>query len=238
MYLLTVLRFSPNFLAMALNDSPLSLSALTASQWPLLNRVARDSEEADTTSSEDSGCCQRLEGFPPPKGGGPIEASRPMRESRSGKSRFHRRKAAAPLKLGGVLVASDGLPGFHRRKAAAPLKLAHPVDGTHVQAWFPPPKGGGPIEALCLGENAPSEQSVSTAERRLTGQPSDGVGLAAPRGVLDEVPPPGAVGRYVAECPAHHLELVVPGPERPVSCQFPRLLGQGFTRTLGHPGAW
>ena len=61
MYLLTVLWFRPSFLAMALKDSPLSLSALTASQRLLLDRVARDSEEADTASPEDSGCYQRLE---------------------------------------------------------------------------------------------------------------------------------------------------------------------------------
>ena len=61
MYLLTDLRFRPNFPAMALNDSPLSLSALTASQRPLLDRVARDSEEADPTYPEDSGCCRRLD---------------------------------------------------------------------------------------------------------------------------------------------------------------------------------
>ena len=56
MYLLTVLRFRPSFLAMALNDSPLSLRAFTASQRPLLNPVARDSEETVPGSPRDSGC--------------------------------------------------------------------------------------------------------------------------------------------------------------------------------------
>ena len=61
MYLLTDLRFRPNFLAMLLKYSPLSLRPLTASQRLLLDWVARDSDEADPTSPEDSGCCERLE---------------------------------------------------------------------------------------------------------------------------------------------------------------------------------
>ena len=61
MYLLTVLRFRPNFPAMSLNDSPLSLRSLTASQRLLLDWVALDSEEADPASPEDLGCCHRLE---------------------------------------------------------------------------------------------------------------------------------------------------------------------------------
>ena len=58
--MLTFLRFRPNFLVMALSDSPLSLSVLTASQRPLLDRVAWDSGEAAPASPEDLGCCQRI----------------------------------------------------------------------------------------------------------------------------------------------------------------------------------
>ena len=47
MCLLTVLRFRPNSLAMALNESPLSLRPLTASQRLVIDRVARDCREAD-----------------------------------------------------------------------------------------------------------------------------------------------------------------------------------------------
>ena len=43
MYLLTVLRSRPNSLPMALNEGPLSLRALTASQRPLIDGVSSNS---------------------------------------------------------------------------------------------------------------------------------------------------------------------------------------------------
>ena len=61
MYLLTVLRFRANSLAMALNESPLSLRPLTESQRLLIDRVPCDWKEADRDSPEDSGTFQRLE---------------------------------------------------------------------------------------------------------------------------------------------------------------------------------
>ena len=45
------------------------------------------------------------------------------------------------------------------------------------------------------------------------GQPRDGIALAAARGVLDQVAPARAVGRGVGQEPAHHVELVVAGPD-------------------------
>ena len=61
MYLLTVLRFRPNSLTMALNESPLSLRPLTPSQRLLIDRVPCDCREADRDSPVDSGTFQRLE---------------------------------------------------------------------------------------------------------------------------------------------------------------------------------
>ena len=55
----------------------------------------------------------------------------------------------------------------------------------------------------------------------LAGQPGDGIGLAAARGVLDEVALAGAVVGDVAQDLAHGFQLVVPGPD----LLLPNLLG-------------
>ena len=70
---------------------------------------------------------------------------------------FHRRKAVAPLKLGSIARwHSPRNTNFHRRKAVAPLKPWKRKWLVSFRRLFPPPKGGGPIEAT-------SAQSIPAA---------------------------------------------------------------------------
>ena len=64
--------------------------------------------------------------------------------------RFHYRKAVAPLKRAGLLGADPQGRRFHYRKAVAPLKPDLASYAETAVAWFPLPKGGGPIEATSL----------------------------------------------------------------------------------------
>ena len=96
-----------------------------------------------------------------------------------GSSRFHRRKAVAPLKVipptylsldngsfpspkgGGpiegpslTLSSTSGSFRFHRRKAVAPLKVVIYVPVGSSAPMFPSPKGGGPIEGTASQETS------------------------------------------------------------------------------------
>ena len=73
-----------------------------------------------------------------------------------------------------------------------------------------------PVEEEPVGDHDDGIEDRGAVLRepdQLMRQPSDGVALAAARGVLDQVAPAGAVRGGVGEQPAHHVELVVARPD-------------------------
>ena len=73
-----------------------------------------------------------------------------------------------------------------------------------------------PVEEEPVGDHDDGIEDRGAVLRepdQLMREPSDGVALAAARGVLDQVAPASAVRGGVGEQPAHHVELVVAGPD-------------------------
>ena len=73
-----------------------------------------------------------------------------------------------------------------------------------------------PVEDAPVGDHDDrvEDRGVVLRQRdQLVGQPGDGVALAAARRVLDQVAPASPVRPGVGQQPAHHIELVVAGPD-------------------------
>ena len=73
-----------------------------------------------------------------------------------------------------------------------------------------------PVEDAPVGDDDDRVEDrgvVSREADELVGQPSDGVAFAAARRVLDQVAAARSVRRCVGQQPAHHIELLVAGPD-------------------------
>ncbi len=130
-------------------------------------RFHRRKEVAPLKRGGDDGASLLGPEFPPPKGGGPIEALPSHRSTRGILTRVHRRKEVAPLKQQHVVDDLGGLPGFHCRKEVAPLKPGSdvPRQGGH-RGCFHFRKAVAPLKLVVGAGAAAVDQVVSTAERR------------------------------------------------------------------------
>ena len=88
--------------------------------------------------------------YPPPEGGGLIEASVDA-DGLSPQSRSIRHlKVAASLKLHYAVIVTDCPRSIRHLKVAASLKPESFAGRIAVTATYPPPEGGGLIEAMRL----------------------------------------------------------------------------------------
>ena len=104
--------------------------------------------------------------FPPPKGGGPIEATLSYSQFPKLTEYFHRRKAEAPLKLVPNELTVQGVGHFHRRKAEAPLKPTLESLFSRLRSHFHRRKAEAPLKQVGVVVWQAGELIISTAERR------------------------------------------------------------------------
>ena len=113
----------------------------------------------------------------------------------------------------------------NRRRVAGALLVPHRRADLGV---LPDGVADLPVEDDAVGDDddrVEDRGAVLLEADQSVGQPGDGVALAAARRVLDQVAAAGPVRRRVGQQPAHHVELVVAGPDlRPLLPAGPLVL--------------